>query len=393
MSALCGIRVLDLSRLLPGPYCTLLLADLGAEVVKVEAPEGGDPLRHLPPLLGEDSALFHALNRGKRSLALNLKSPQGADVFRRLVSRADVLVEGFRPGTLARLGLGWEVLRQVNPRLVLCSISGYGAQGPLATRAGHDLCYVSRAGVLGYGGQAGGAPPMPGVQVADIGGAQQAALGILAALLERARTGEGRRVQVSLYESSFAFLHMQLGARLVLGDLGLPLARGAEALNGGLACYRLYQTKDGRWLSVAALEPKFWRAFCVALGREDLAGSGWLSGEEGRAVAAEIEALILARTLQEWVRFLADKDLCCEPVLEGDEPLQDLAFPRHLVFSIGDGRTGREVRHLRTPLDPRLAPAAERPPPALGEHSAELLREAGLAAEEIAQLREAGVIR
>ncbi|HEY3449825.1 MAG TPA: CaiB/BaiF CoA-transferase family protein [Myxococcales bacterium] len=388
--ALEGIRVLDLSRLLPGPYCTLLLADLGADVVKVEDPGGGDYLRHLPPSAGELSALFHALNRGKRSVAVDLKSREGVDVFLKLLAKADVVVESFRAGAMERLGLGWKTIEQIAPRVVLCSVGGYPASGPLAARAGHDLNYLARSGLLGYGGEPEGGPPaMPGGQMADVGGALMAAVGILAALQERQRTGRGRKVEVSLYESAFAFLHMHLGGRLAMGEAGAPLSRG-DTLNGGVACYRVYRTKDGRWLSVAALEPKFWVALCTALGREDLANEGWATGEEGRKVRAEMERIVAERTLAEWEQFLADKDLCCEPVREGDEVLSDPAFPPDFVFSVRDPHEQRDVQHLRTPL--RLGPRAAGPAPALGEHTDALLAEAGVSAAEIAVLKQRGVL-
>lgn len=387
---LAGMRVLDFSRLLPGPYCTLLLADLGADVVKVEDPDGGDSLRSMPPMAGELSALFHALNRNKRSLALRLKGPEGVRALLRLVPNFDVVVEGFRPGVMARLGLSYEVLAQANPRVIVCSLSGYGQQGPLAGRAGHDLTYVARSGVLGYSGDEESVGT-PGVQVADIGGALFAAVGILAAVQERERTGRGRRVDVALCESSLAFLHMHLGARLALGGLGAPLARGRELLNGGAACYRVYRTRDGRHLAVAALEPKFWTAFCDAVERPDLADLGWSSGPEGRRAVEEVQAIVGARTLAEWEQFLAGRDLCCEPVREGDEVLEEPALvARGAFFSLRDEREGRAVGQLRTPLHLGDRPATGAP--ALGQHTEEVLSEAGFAVEEIAALRGAGAL-
>jgi crotonobetainyl-CoA:carnitine CoA-transferase CaiB-like acyl-CoA transferase len=384
---LSGLRVLELARILAGPWAGQVLADLGADVVKVEEPDGGDRLRREPPSAGATSALFHALNRGKRSVALSLKSRVGAEALRALVRRADVLVESFRPGVLEQLGFGYEALRELNPRLVFCALSGYGAHSPASARAGHDLNFVARSGVLGYGGDP---MAMPGAQIADVGGALMAAISILAALHERARTGCGRLLDVSLYESAFAFLHMQLGGRLAMGGQGAPLARG-EALNGGLACYRVYRTRDGRSLSVAALEPKFWTAFCAAVGREDLADRGWSRGAEGERVRSEVAAIVAGRTLAEWEEFLADKDLCCEPVREGDEVLKDPAFPSDLVLSIADAHEGRKVAYLRTPL--RLGPAAARPAPSLGEHTDEVLREAGMDPGAIAALKASGAAR
>lgn len=388
--ALEGIRVLDLSRLLPGPYCTLLLADLGADVVKVEEPGTGDYLRNFPPSAGETSALFHALNRGKRSVAVDLKKREGADLFLKLAARADVVVESFRPGVMERLGLGFNTLEQVAPRLVFCSVGGYPAAGPMGAKAGHDLGYLSRAGVVGYSGEPeGGLPALPGGQMADIGGALFAAVGVLAALQERQRTGRGRRVDVTLFESAFAFLHMHLGGRLAMGEHGAPLGRG-ETLNGGLACYRIYQTKDGRHLSVAALDPKFWVGLCKALGREDLQNDGWATGEAGRKVRDEMARVVASRTLAEWEAFFADKDLSCEPVREGDEVLRDPAFPPDFVFTVRDPHEKRDVQHLRTPL--RMGPRAAGPAPALGEHTDAVLAEAGVSPAEVAELKKRGVL-
>ncbi len=390
MHSLTGLHVLDLSRLLPGPYCTLLLADLGAQVVKLEEPSKGDELRSVPPAIGELSALFRALNRNKRSLALSLKAPGGKAVLLRLVERYDVIVESFRPGVMERLGLSFESLSRANPRVILCSISGYGQTGPLAQRAGHDLTYVARSGVLGYGGEPD-RPGLPGVQVADIGGALVAAIGILAAVHERAHTGRGRHLDIALCESSLAFLHLHLGARLALGQAGSPLARGREALNGGSACYRVYRTRDERHLAVAALEPKFWSAFCDAVGRPDLASFGWSSGEQGRRTIEAVQAIVGGRTLAEWEAFLEGRDLCCEPVREGDEILEERALcARGAFFEIEDQQLGRAIGQLRTPL--HLDDRPSTPAPALGEHSEEVLAEAGFGVDEIASLRAAGAL-
>ena len=385
-----GLRILDLSRLLPGPYCTLLLADLGADVIKIEEPQGGDYIRHMPPSAGESSALFHALNRNKRSVTLDLKKPGGVEAFLTLVQTADVVVESFRPGVMDRLGLGYAALSKANPKLIFCAISGYGATGPLAHRAGHDLNYIARSGVLGYGGEAHGTPALPGVQIADVGGGSLlAAVGILAALQERAQTGKGRFVDISMCEGSLAFLHMHLGGRLAQGPAGAPLQRGTEALNGGYPCYGVYATRDGRHLSVAALEPKFWNGFCAAVERPDLADQGWNTGAAGEASKREVARVVAARTLAEWEAFLADKDLCCEPVRDGDEVLTDpLHVARGITFDIHDPREGRAITHLITPL--RMGEPPKRPAPGLGEHNEEVLAAAGLSPAKISALKAGG---
>ena len=270
--ALAGLRVLDLSRLLPGGFCSLLLADMGADVVKVEDTAAGDYLRWAEPRHeGADptagGAMFLALNRGKRSLRIDLKTPQGVDVLLRLARDADVLLESFRPGVLDRLGAGHARLREENPRLVVCAITGYGQDGPFAGRAGHDIDYLARAGLLGLTGAADGPPVQAAGQIADVGGgALMAAFGILAALRERDRSGEGQVVDVSMTDGALSWLAMD-AARVLAG--AAPPARGRQELAGGLLCYRPYRCADG-WVALGALEPKFWRAWCEGVGREDL---------------------------------------------------------------------------------------------------------------------------
>ncbi len=383
---LVGLRVLDLSRLLPGPYATLVLADLGAQVDKVEDPKGGDYLRQMPPQLGDDSALFYGLNRNKRSITLDLKSHDGAAALRRLARGYDVVVESFRPGVMDKLGLGYDALSAGNPRLIYCAISGYGQTGPDRLRAGHDLDYIARSGVLAYGGQKDGAPAMPGVQLADIGGGSLFALvGILAALHERERTGKGRFVDISMTEGSLAFLHMHLAARLAMGPSGSPLRRGAESLNGGYACYGVYRTADDWYLAVGALEPKFFAGFCEAIGHPELLGGGYDLGEEGARTRETISRAIGSKPLAHWVDVFSGLDLCVEPVREGDEVLDDPQLrERGMFVRARDDQRGIDVTHLRTPL--HFGPLPTRPPPALGQHTKEVLLEAGFSPDELERL-------
>ncbi|MHA7632121.1 CaiB/BaiF CoA transferase family protein [Corallococcus sp. M7] len=385
-SPLAGLRVLDLSRLLPGPYATLVLADLGATVDTVEDPDVGDATRHMPPHREGEGALYYGLHRNKRSLTLNLKTPEGRDALLRLVSHYDVLVESFRPGVMDKLGVGEAVLRQKNPRLIYCAISGYGQTGPDRLKAGHDLNYVARAGLLGYGGEAGGAPAFPGVQMADIGGGSLFALvGILAALHERERTGVGRFVDVSMTDGALAFLHLHLASRLFMGKEGAPLARGSEALNGGYPSYGLYRTADDRWLAVGALEPKFFGALCAKLGRPELLDDAYSGGADGARVKAELTRVFASQPLAHWREQLSGAEFCVEPVAEGDEVLADPQLrARGLFVETDDAQRGIRVTHLLTPL--RMGDVALRPPPTLGQHTRVILEDAGFTAEEISRL-------
>lgn len=389
MLPLSGVRILDLTRLLPGPFATLVLADLGADVVKVEDPEGGDWLRHLPPVAGEQSHAYHALNRNKRSLALDLRSAAGAAAFRRLARRADAVIESFRPGVMDRLGLGFEALRRENPAIVLCSLSGYGQDGPYAARAGHDLDYCAIAGVLATNGPP--ERPLPlGVQVADVaGGSWPAATGILAALLRARATGQGAHVDVSMTEGALALLAMPLG---IASARGTPLARGAELLTGGAACYGVYRTRDGRFVALGALEPKFFATFCAAVGRPELAERQLDDG--GAGPRAELEAIFAGRTRDEWTAFGAEHDACVAPVLEGDEPREDPQLRARGAFvEVPSPGEGRAMPGVATPIRIRGEPAPLRPAPRLGEHGDQVLAEAGFTEGEIAELRSSGVLR
>lgn len=385
MLPLSGVRILDLTRLLPGPFATMVLGDLGADVVKVEDPASADWLRHLPPLSGEQSDAFHAVNRNKRSLALDLRRPEGAAAFLRLVQGADAVVESYRPGVMDRLGIGYERLRAANPRVVLCSISGFGQDGPYALRAGHDLDYCAYAGVLA----ANGPPERPfplGVQVADVaGGAWPAATGILAALLRAKATGQGAHVDVSMTEGALALLAMTLG---IASARGTPLGR-AELLTGGAACYGVYRTKDGRFVAFGALEPKFFGAFCAAVGRPDLADRQ----HDGGGPREELEAIFAARTREDWAAFALQHDVCLAPVLEGDEPREDPQLRARGAFvQVHSPREGRSVAGVASPVRLRGEAAPLRPAPVLGEHGAQVLGEAGFSAGEIEALRAAGIL-
>jgi len=369
--ALQGVRVLDLTRYIPGPYCTMLLGDLGADVVKVEEPPLGDPTRAVPPAAGEDSAAHAALNRNKRSIAVDLRQDAGAALVKRLAASADVLVEGYRPGVLARRGLGAQALRAENPRLVYCSLTGYGQVGPLAPRAGHDVNYAARGGFLDANRDAEGRPVIPGAQVADMTGGLLATIGILAALLARERTGRGQVVDVSMLDGVLALMTVP-AARTPSG------AGRANELSGTHACYNVYPCRDGRHLAVGALEPKFWEALCGALDLPQLAPRQWERGERRRQTITILAERFLSRDRDEWVSALGAADACVEPVLDVAEAVAARPLGGEAAFP---------VRLSETPM------RQGRPAPALGAGTDEVLAEAGYGRLEIESLRTSGVIQ
>jgi crotonobetainyl-CoA:carnitine CoA-transferase CaiB-like acyl-CoA transferase len=379
-TALDGIRVVDVTRYIPGPYATMLLGDLGADVVKIEEPPIGDPTRAVRPVAGDDSAVHASLNRNKRSVLVDLRHEAGAGLVRTLASQADVFVEGFRPGTLARRGLGPDELLRANPRLVYCSVSGYGQDSPLSSRAGHDVNYLARGGLL----EGAATPSRPAVaQIADMTGGLLALAGILSALLARERTGRGQHVDVSLLRGA-------------LGLMTVPLARleaGGEAdaeLTGSYACYNVYRCRDSRALSVGALEPKFWEALCRALGHEDRIPRQW-EKEPGRGETLALFARTFAsRKRDEWVSALNDVECCVEPVLEPQEALAEAQAQGALVSQPSGAAM---LRVVGAPFGLRDTPALlRRPAPKAGEHTDEILREAGYPAEAIARLHESGAV-
>jgi alpha-methylacyl-CoA racemase len=380
---LTGIRVLDLTRLLPGPFCTMLLADMGADVVRVEEPAGGDYLRSTSPLADGQGVLFNAVNRNKRSITLNLKSPAGRELLLGLAEKADVLVEGNRPGVMARLGVGWDVLHRRNPNLVMCSITGYGQDGPFASHAGHDLNYMATAGALGLNGATDG-PPLPlSVQVADIGGGGlQPAVAILGALVAVGRGEPGRWIDASMMDGAVSWLALALAAQ----GGGEHVGRGDQRLAGRYPCYRVYACKDHGYYSVGALEPKFWATLCDTIERPELLSLQFAEGDDGARAHKAMASVFLSRTRQEWEQKLAGLDVCCEPVLELDEVASHpQVAARGLITSTPNGVVVRPAIPLRADWRRRAAPS-------LGEHTAEILAEVGVDAARLATLKHGGAV-
>jgi crotonobetainyl-CoA:carnitine CoA-transferase CaiB-like acyl-CoA transferase len=399
MSPLSGIRVLDLSLQLPGPFCTMMMADHGADVVKVDEPV---PRVRNPFSGGEwgTSPADRYLNRGKRSLTLNLKTEEGKGIFRALAAAADVVIEGFRPGVVERLGVDYATLSAANPRLVYCSLSGYGQTGPMRSVAGHDINYISYAGVLGLCGREGTPPAIPPVQIGDLfGGAVMALSGILMGLYSRQATGRGRWVDVSMTDGTMAMLSIH--AASVLAGMPVP-ERGDMVLTGMFPCYETYRCACGGYVSVGSLEHWFWKDLVTALGREDLVALQYAVGDEGARVKTELGRIFESRTRDEWVSFFQGKDVCFSPVLTLGEAIDHPnVLARGMVAEVESPSGGRD-RQLGLPLKFYLQDGDEGGhwqtgspgrPPRLGEHDEEILAGLGYRKEQIAGLREKGVIR
>ena len=379
-----GVRVIDLTRLLPGAFATAMLADMGAEVVKVEQPGIGDPMRAYEPRVGDASAFTWVTDRGKRSVALNLREPRGVEAVLRLAEGADVLVESFRPGVADRLGLGYDALRAVNPALVYCSISGFGADGPLVAEAGHDINYVGRAGLLSITG-VDGRPAVPGITIGDLaGGSLMGLTGLLAALVRAQRSGEGDHVDVSMTDGAFALQAVLLGTFFVdRRDPGI----GTELLNGGYPCYNLYACADGRYLTVGPLEEHFWRELCDAVERPDL-----LATQFDPDAVPVWRDLFAERPQADWLAAFAGRDVCVGPLNTLSEAIAEPQLLHREMVTEQEHPTEGAFPQLGTPLKFRERWAGPRAPAeALGESTATVLAEAGYSSDEVGRLLDDGV--
>jgi crotonobetainyl-CoA:carnitine CoA-transferase CaiB-like acyl-CoA transferase len=364
--------VLDFSTLLPGPLATLLLAEAGAEIIKIERPGAGDEMRSYQPKFGPSSVNFALLNRGKRSVAIDLKAPDALARLQPLIERADVVVEQFRPGVMERLGLGYEALAAINPRIVYCAITGYGQTGPKAQVAAHDLNYIAESGLLGLCAGADGAPVLPPALIADIaGGAYPAMINILLALRARDSSGRGCKLDIAMADNLFTFMYWALGDGLAAGKWPVP---GGELVTGGSPRYQIYRTRDGRFLAAAPLEQKFWENFCAAI---DLAPQWRDDARDPEGTRDAIAQRLASGTSAEWREKLEGKDVCCAVVASVEEALAEPHFRARGLFAQQLAADGREITALPVPIDStfrgNVAVAAY---PALGEDN-ELLAERG----------------
>ncbi len=397
-----GITVLDLTRLAPGPYCTMILADLGADVIKIEEP--GPPTGRRaaqaaglstvpPPRYGVNRHSPHwALNRNKKSMGLNLKHDEARQIFYQLAERADVVVEEFRPGVAKRLGIDYETLRQRNPRLIYCAVTGYGQTGPYKDLVGHDINYISTAGCLGMIGPQGGPPVIPHNIIADFaGGGMQAAIGVLAALMARERTGRGQFVDIAMTDGVYSLLVSQLSTYFATG---VAPRRGETMLDGGVHYYNVYETKDGKWISIGSIEPWFYANLCKALGREDLLPYEFAEGERQEEIKRTFREIFKTKTRDEWFEILTQSDICVGKVYDLDETETDPHLrAREMIVEVEHPEGGKmkqvgiAVKLSDTPGQIRFLAAP------LGTHTEEVLTGLGYAKEKIAELRAAGAIK
>jgi crotonobetainyl-CoA:carnitine CoA-transferase CaiB-like acyl-CoA transferase len=359
-----GVRILDLSRLLPGPMCTAHLAAMGADVIKIEDPRVGDYARDM-------GSFYDTVNRNKRSVAIDLKASEGRDAFLALAGTADVILEGFRPGVVESLGVDYPRVKTINPAIVYCSVSGYGQTGPYRLKSGHDINYLSIAGIINEIGAAGQPPVLCNIQIADVlGGAMSAAMGILAVLLRARQTGEGGYLDVAMTDCALAHDVMPL---MAYNEHGAAAERGEDFLTGALPWYNLYPTLDGRHVALGALEAKFWQVFCAEIDRPEWQDQP-ADPEARRRIRHELTELFASRPLRHWVERFADIDCCLTPVLTLEEAMQDPQLIARRMFVRNGGRTGYAFP-IR--FDPPLDPMA-RPAPALGQHTGEVFEEIGL---------------
>lgn len=391
LGPLASLKVLDFSTLLPGPFASLLLADMGAEVLRIESPTRMDLLRVLPPHDQGVSASHAYLNRNKRSLALDLKQPEALEVIKQLLQDHDIVLEQFRPGVMERLGLGYEALKAINPKLIYVSITGYGQTGPYKDRAGHDINYLALAGLSSYTGRADSGPLPLGIQAADIaGGSLHGVIGLLAAVIARQTTGQGQHLDVSMTDCAFS-LNAMAGAGYLA--CGVEPGREEQMLNGG-SFYDYYRSRDGRWLSVGSLEPPFMQQLCAALGRPELAAQG-LSPKpaQQQALKNELKMEFEKHDFAELCALFAGVDACVEPVLSVAEAVRHPQLQARGVVTEVPRGDGSSQQQMACPLkfseglpEPRHIGAA------VGAHTDQVLGELGFSAQRIEKLRAAKVV-
>ncbi|WP_455369869.1 CaiB/BaiF CoA transferase family protein [[Eubacterium] cellulosolvens] len=384
-----GVKILDMTRLNPGAYCTMLLADMGADVLKIEQPGRGDYLRYTPPMMGGQSSMFLTLNRNKKSMTLNLKSDEGKEIFTRLLNNYSILVESFRPGVCKRLGIDYDTLKNDHPELIYCSITGFGQDGPYKNLVGHDINYLALSGILSLTGEKNGPPIVPGIPIADIAGSMFAIMGILLALISRQKKGTGQFVDISMFDGVVSWLTIQ--AARFIADCKPPERETWPA--GGEPFYSVYQTKDGKYVAVGAAEDKFWKILCEKIGAKDLLEDRTAKDQRAKEVINRLSDIFKTKNRDEWFEILYDLDSCLTPVKTLDEVFTDPHVEhRKLIFDLNCPGLGN-VKQLSLPVKfSEIKPEIKVPPPSLGQHTDSILNELGYEMNEIEQLKTKGVI-
>jgi len=390
-SILEGVKVIDLTRLLPGALCSMMLADMGAEVLKVEDTSKGDYMRWMKPMVKELSYYFLITNRNKRSIKLNLKEEEGREIFLKLARDYDVVLDGFRPGVMDRLGLGYETLAGVNQKIIYCAISGFGMDGPYRDKVGHDINYIGIAGILNGTGTPDGGAAIPSVQLGDIGvGSMMSVVGVLAGLREQQRTGKGINIDISMLDGLLFYMHLVMAEYFADGKLPV---RGDDALTGKFPCYHIYKTKDDRYMAVGNLEDKFWEVMCDVIERPDLIEFQYATGEKRDKVVSELNKIFSQKTMVEWSELFQDRDTCVSQVNDPKDVTEDPHIRHRGIFFEMDHPTEGKIKQIRLPIKFQgLDARADIPAPAYGQHTEEVLRGLGYSVDEINQLAGNGVI-
>ena len=384
-----GIRVLDLSRLLPGPFCTMLLADMGAEVIKVEEPQKGDYNRFWPPIKKSNSGYFIGINRNKKSITLNLKNERAKEIFYKLVKNSDVVVESFRPGVTKKLGIDFDTLKDINSKIIYLSLTGFGQNTSWKFRPAHDLNFLALSGILSFSGSKDKIPPIMGIQIADYAGALYGVIGILLALMRREKINKPQYIDIAMLDCLFSFLSMIAGKFFIDKKIPHP---SDNLLNGGFACYNVYRTRDNRFITVGAIEEKFWNRLCEIIGKKEWKGLNFSKDKQNELIDG-LQKIFSEKTLDDWMKIFKNEDVCVEPVLNLKEAFEsEYSSERNIIFELNSKIDGK-VKQIKNPVEifPEV-PVKNKPHPGLGEHTFEILSSIGYPKDEVENLKKENII-
>ena len=389
-AALEGIKILDLSRLLPFNYCTLMLADLGADVLKVEEPKIGDYMRWMPPKMKEEGAVFLMANRNKRSMTLNFREEKAKEILRQLVKEYDVLFESFRPGVMDKLGVGYENLKEANPKLIFCSATGYGQNGPYKDRPGHDMNYISVAGILEATGRHTGAPVIPGIPIADMSIGIFSAYAILAGIIARGRTGEGQYIELSMTDCMVSYNMANMANYIAAKQYPDTEILG---ISGDNPCYNVFKTKDGKFISQGNIEDKFWINLLKLIGREDLKEYQFATGEKHKKAMDELQKIFLTKTRKDWLELLEGQDICYAPINDVEDMIADPHVKHRKMVQEQEHPVEGKITTVGIPFKFSGTPGEiKSPSPTLGQHTEDVLTGLGYKEQDIKEMRDKNVI-